>query len=172
MKITVEAILDRLEPHFTKRAKRWRDRPPPGWLRLLLPGLDLKPTERHSLRLYLRQALAPALLLNALFVVMSALPLLYIWRHYPWFFHRAVWHRGLAHRVLVGLLAHAGYYQMPLALIFLLALNLVLHFPEHYFWNRRADRLRAEVPTQGTAAAVAPPADVSIWPPAPNRPAV
>ena len=172
MKFTVEAILDRLEPHFTKRAKRWRDRPPPRWLRPLLPDLDLKPTDRHSLRLYLRSALAPALLIDALFVFIWSLPLVYIWRHFPGFLHRALFHHGRSHALLVGLLAHEGYYQMPLALIFLLAFNLVLHFPEHYFWNRRAERLRAEELIGGTAAAVALPADVSIWPPAPNRPAV
>ena len=169
MNIALEAILDRLEPHFTERAKRWQNKPPPRWLRS--PDWDLKPAELYSLRLYLRVALVPALVVDCFILLGWLIPLAFLCRRYPWFWHRVVLQRGPAHAMLIGLLAHEGYYWTPLGLVLLLGFSVILHLPRLVFWNRRALRLRA-VANGVAAPAEAESADLSVWPPAPNRPAV
>ena len=174
MRLFLEAILDKMEPFFTKR--KWgRHKPPPKWLQPMTPDWDLRPTEFYSTRLYLRN-LQVTFLPTCIWMIMGwLLPLMWLWHEYPGFMRRALLHRGRAHTLLVGLLAHLGYYQvpLPLLLLFLLAFCLTLFLPYRFFWNRRALRLRSLTPASGEGVEMeAVLVDQSVWPPAPNLPAV
>lgn len=171
MNIFVEAMLDKMEPSFTKR--KWGlHKPPPKWLRPMTPDWKLKPTDIYSTRLYLHNVQVTYLPICAFTVIGWLLPLVWLWHEYPRFMRRAFLHRGRAHAVLVGLLAHLGYYEFSplLLLLFLLAFCLMIALPYRFFWNRRALRLQSLSLACGEGVSTVL-ADQDIWPPAPHPPA-
>ena len=172
MRHSVKAVFDRLEERFTRTPKRWQERPRPQWHTRLWPSRSLKPGQPFPLRLYLRETLVPVALWGAVVSLEWILPVAYIWHRFPRFFRRALLHHGPAHKLLVGLLAHLGFYQMPFLLLILAGSSLLLELPRCYFWNRRAARIKLEPMNIQTAAADVLEVDLSIWPPSPHPPVV
>ena len=148
-----------------RRAKDGKTKPPPKWVTALSPDLRLQPTEKYSLRMYLRQVATTGLPVVFLIAVFWLLPLAYLWLKHPFVIHNPKYHR-----LLVGLLSHGGFYMTPWGLLFLMMVNFMLYWPGFYFWNRRAERLRREPPPLSEAPGEAT-TDASVWPPPPKRPA-
>lgn len=167
MKLSVQTMLDRLEPKFTDKPKRWADKPPPRWVARLRHDTYLQPTEHYSWWLFFRLATPPGISIFIFAWLMHSLILVALWYQYPLLFTDRHYHK-----LMIGLLSHEGVYQMPWIFIFFLAVNYALHLPYRYFWNRRAARLLRE-PAAAPALPIADVvADPSIWPPAPIRPAL
>ncbi len=168
MKLFTEAFLDKWEALATKGPELWRNKPASNTKRLVMalnPDLHLQATENYRLRLYLRQVAITGLPMVFLIAVFWLLPLAYLWFKYPFVIHNAKYHK-----LLIGLLAHEGFYMTPWGMLFLVSVNFMLYLPGFYFWNRRAERLRREPPLPDTSAeAVA--LDTSVWPPPPKKPA-
>lgn len=153
------SVLDKLEPHFVKG---WEKKRPPRWLTVLAPHLLLRPDERYSVGLYLREATASGVSVIAILTLSKVIVWVFLWHQYPALFGPRY------HRVLIGLLSHQGVYWYPYIFLFLLLFNYAINFPYFYFWNRRAARLQSQSPEPP----VPPDADPAVWPPAPLRPTV
>lgn len=167
MKLSVQTILDRLEPRFTDRLSRRKNKPSPRWTVRWQHETYLQPTEHYSWWLFFRLRTWSGVGTVVILTVAQVIIWGCLWHQYPLFFTDKHYHK-----LMIGLLSHEGIYQMPWAYLFVLAFNYALYLPERYFWNRRAARLLREpialpaVPLAGTIA------DPSIWPPAPIRPAL
>jgi hypothetical protein len=161
MAFVSEALLDKLEPFFTKQAKRWESETPPHWYAVLRPSVTLKPNEKYTRQIYWRETTVPTLSVVLFIAIGMIFPLAYLWYQYPPFFTNPKFHK-----LLIGFLSHEGYYWMPLALVFLIAFGYGIYLPRFYFWNRRAARLQAnpvveELPTVTV--------DAGVWPPPPSN---
>lgn len=167
MKSSWEALLDRMEPSWTKRQTRWLTKPTPWFWARMDPRLLLEPTDNYPWRVCLRLAFAKGAVMALVMAALSLLPLVFLWRNYPDFLRRALAFHGSEHAVLIRLLAHEAFYQTPAAMLFLVAFAVLLELPFCYFWNRRAARLRREGQARPDAEEQLVP-DATIWPPAPE----
>ena len=167
MKLSVQTVLDRLEPKFTDKPKRWADKPPPRWIARLRHDTYLQPTEHYSWWLFFRLHTWAGVSVVVILTVTQAIIWGCLWHQYPFLFTDKHYHK-----LMIGLLSHEGMYQLPWMYLFLLAFNYALHLPGRYFWNRRAARLLREPVALPAAPIVGTIADPSIWPPAPIRPAL
>ena len=163
MAFVSEALLDNLEVFFTKKAKRWQNKPPPRWIAFLQPSLLLRPNEKYTRQLYWHEATIPGVSVVFLESLTMFAVVAYLWHKCPWLFTNPQYHRPF-----IGWLSHEGFYQTPLAFVFLLTFSYLIHFPRYYFWNRRATRLQANPGGQKEPAMIAV-IDPSVWPPPPNR---
>ncbi len=165
MELSVQTMLDRLEPKFTDKPKRWADKPPPRWIACLRHDTYLQPTEHYSWWLFFRLRTWTGVGTVVILTVAQVIIWGCLWHQYPSFFTGRRYHRQM-----IGLLSHEGVYQTPWAYLFVLAFNYALYLPERYFWNRRAARLLREPAAMPVAPVADIIADPSIWRPAPIRP--
>jgi hypothetical protein len=168
MKISTEALLDKWEASATNGPEQWQKKPESitkRWVMAIHSDLRMQPTERYSLRRYLRQVAVTGLPAVFFISIVWLLPLAYSWWKYPFVFYDPRYHKPF-----IGLLSHEGFYIYPWMILLLLAVNCLLYLPRPYFWNRRAARLRREPPLPDVpTGAVA--VDTGVWPPPPKKPA-
>ena len=160
MKLFTETFLDRWEARATSRGKQWEREVPPRWYVAMSPDILLQPTERYTLRLYVRQHWQIVLIVT-INLVLWLFPVVFLWYMDPF-----VVHNPRYHKTLIGLLSTTGFYVFPWIIVSLLTLNCALYLPRFYFWNRRAERLRREPPLPSVKAE-SPMVDAGVWPPPP-----
>jgi hypothetical protein len=169
MPLFSETTLQRMETFWTRRRKEWENKPPAFWLVWFNPSLLLKPTQGYSRTLYFRVALMSVVRVSLFAAVANGLGLAIgalIFGPQFWPLIRD----PKNHAYFIGVLSHEGFYQLPLFPLIMLVLSLALHWPNYFFWNRRAKRLQRNCPAVLPVPIVeASVNDSNVWPPAPKR---
>ena len=162
MAFVSEAFLNKLEPFFTKTAKRWQNKPPPSRLPVLRPSLTLKPDEKFTRQIYLYETTVSGTSSVLIIVLAIAVPFACFWLLYPQLFSNSQFQRFFVHK-----LSQDGFYWVPIEIVFLFVFNYVLYLPRFYFWNRRAARLQANPAAEEEQMTAV--VDPSVWPPPPIK---
>jgi len=168
MAFSYEAILDKLEPRFTKINRQLPEKPYRRWIPLPRPNILRDPLEPYSTKRFVKNAILPVVVLSVIYELSYLLPLAYLWYQFPHAFWHLILSHGAPHAGFIGALSQVGFYQLPYVLLILLAFNFLINYPRYYFWNRRAARLRREGLPPHPPLYLRPEEAVDFWPPAPS----
>lgn len=161
MKFDKAALLDRMERSVIVHMDKVAGGKFVGRLAGLYPWVSLQPHDAYPRAAFVKVCRGLFLFVLILYSIVGLMPFVVLWYFDPGFLPVAVFHHGRAHALLIGLLSKHGIYLIPYLIIVMNVVNFGIQYPNYYFWNRRAARLRRDgIPIT--------PTDDTAWPPAPT----